>query len=370
MTSNREFMPGLELSRLFYAEAVAPVLAARFPRLDHAAGRLDTGSEVLGFDTPRSMDHWWGPRVTIFLRSDDWSTALADEIKAVMGAELPFDIHGFPTHMEEVDRASGTVFMARTDLRPINHMVFTTTASRFFTSYLGVDPLAGDLTPAQWLAMPEQHLRTIASGGIWHDGPGELTRARALLRWYPDDVWRYVLKAQWRRIEQEEAFPGRCAEVDDELGSRVVAARLVRELIHLALLIEQQYMPYSKWLGTAFARLRCAPALQPVLMSALAATTWPERERHLSTAYHFLASMHNALGVAEAVPDTVSPFFGRPFQVIHGERFAAALEPTISDEAVKRLPAHLGNTTQWVDSTDVLSDARWCARLASLYQAP
>jgi hypothetical protein len=47
---------------------------------------------------------------------------------------------------------------------------------------------------------------------------------------------------------------GRCAEVGDELGSRVVAARLVREVMHLAFLLEQQYLPYSKWLGTAFAR--------------------------------------------------------------------------------------------------------------------
>ena len=64
-----EFMPGLELSRLFYLEAVRPILDRSFPGLPHAAGRLDTGSEVLGFDTARSMDHWWGPRVQLFV---DW----------------------------------------------------------------------------------------------------------------------------------------------------------------------------------------------------------------------------------------------------------------------------------------------------------
>jgi Domain of unknown function (DUF4037) len=63
------------------------------------------------------------------------------------------------------------------------------------------------LAPADWLAMPEQHLRTVASGGVWHDGTGELERAWHVLRWYPRDVWRCVLAAQWRRIEQEEAFP-------------------------------------------------------------------------------------------------------------------------------------------------------------------
>jgi len=84
-----------------------------------------------------------------------------------------------------------------------------------------------------------------------------------------------VLKAQWRRIEQAEAFSGRCAEVGDELGSRVVAARQVREVMHLAFLLERECMPYSKWLGTAFARLRCSAELQPALLGALGAMPFP-----------------------------------------------------------------------------------------------
>jgi hypothetical protein len=360
------FMPGLELSRLFYAEEVAPILAHRFPGLAHAAARIDSGSEVLGFDTRRSMDHWWGPRVTVFLRSEDFTPALAEDIKQVLGNELPFEVHGFPTHMHVVDASTGSVFMARTDQRPINHMVEVSTARDFFGHYLGVQPLDG-LSPSDWLAIPEQHLRTVTSGGVWHDDVGELTRARDVLRWYPDDVWRYLLAAQWRRIEQEEAFPGRCAEVGDELGSRVVAARMVREVMHLAFLLERQYMPYAKWLGSAFSRLPCAGLLEPSLLGALGATQWPERERHLSAAYETVARMQNALGLSEPVADTVSPFHGRPFQVIHGDRFAAALRAAISDEAVKRLRPNPGNTTQWVDSTDMLH-GRWFAPLRALYE--
>jgi hypothetical protein len=359
------FMPGLELSRLFYEEAVAPILAHRFPGLAHAAARLDTGSEVLGFDTRRSMDHWWGPRVAVFLRSEDFAPALADDIKQVMGNELPFEVRGFPTHMHVVDEATGSVFMARTDQRPINHMVDVTTAREFLGSYLGVQPLDG-LAPLDWLAIPEQNLRTVTSGGVWHDAIGELTRAREVLRWYPDDVWRYLLAAQWRRIGQEEAFPGRCVEVGDELGSRVVAARLVREVMHLAFLLERQYMSYAKWLGTAFARLECAATLEPALLGALGATNWPERERQLSAAYETVARMHNAVGLSAPVAETVSPFYGRPFQVIHGDRFVEALRAEITDEAVKRLPPNPGNTTQWVDSTDMMH-ARWFGPLRGLY---
>jgi hypothetical protein len=56
------FVPGLELSRALY-EATAPILARHFPDLAYGAGRLEAGSEVLGFDTARSMDHDWGPRL-------------------------------------------------------------------------------------------------------------------------------------------------------------------------------------------------------------------------------------------------------------------------------------------------------------------
>jgi hypothetical protein len=361
------FMPGLELSRLFYAEAVAPALARYFPGLVHGAGRLGSGSEVLGFDTPRSTDHWWGPSVTLFLRPQDYQAELAAEIRRVLSHELPLIFRGFPTHMHEVNRATGTVFMAPVDRHPVNHMVWITTAPGFFRAYLGTNPLDHELAPPEWLAMAEQHLRTVASGGVWHDGTGELTRARAILAWYPHDVWLYVLAAQWRRIEQEEAFPGRCAEVGDELGSRMVAARLVREVMHLAFLLERQYMSYSKWTGSAFSRLHCVGELEPHLLGALAATSWPEREEHLSAAYETVASMHNALGLTEAVPEQVSPFYGRPYRVIHGDRFARALETAITDERVKKLPRYLGNTTQWADSTDVLSIATWFGRFRDMY---
>src|SRR5205823_13109029 len=176
----------------------------------------------------------------------------------------------------------------------INHMCFIGTVAQLMRWYLGINALDHPLSTGEWLALPEQNLRTIRSGGVWHDGTGDLTRLRSLLHWYPDHIWRYLLRAQWRRIEQEEAFPGRCAEVGDELGSRVVAARMVREVMHLAFLIEREYMPYSKWLGTAFSRLRCAAEMQPALEAALAATTWPERERALSTAYETVAVGFNA----------------------------------------------------------------------------
>ncbi|PYS82501.1 MAG: hypothetical protein DMF67_12580 [Acidobacteria bacterium] len=59
-----DFIPGIELSRLFFFEAVKPVLDAEFPRLRYGAALIGTGSEVLGFDTEMSADHHWGRALT------------------------------------------------------------------------------------------------------------------------------------------------------------------------------------------------------------------------------------------------------------------------------------------------------------------
>src|SRR5215813_5951380 len=91
-----DFIPGLELSRLFFVEAVKPVLDADFPDLRYDAALIETGSEVLGFDTEMSRDHHWGPRVTLYVSADDHAH-VAEAINQAMRRKLPYDIHGYAT---------------------------------------------------------------------------------------------------------------------------------------------------------------------------------------------------------------------------------------------------------------------------------
>ncbi|MFF5842989.1 DUF4037 domain-containing protein [Streptomyces massasporeus] len=204
------------------------------------------------------------------------------------------------------------------------------------------------------LAIPTQRLAEVTAGAIFHDGLGRLIPARAQLAWYPHDLWLHVLACQWQRISQEEAFVGRCGEVDDELGSAVIAARLVRDLMRLCLLMDRRYPPYSKWLGSAFARTPQAAVLTPALSAALTATDWHTREHHLARAYETVAAAHNQLGLTDPVDPTTRTYHSRPFQVLHAERFTAALTARITDQAVRALPL-TGTVDQFVDSTDVLS---------------
>src|SRR3981081_4162455 len=92
-----EFIPGLQLSEMFYREAVLPVLQAQFPDLAHSAALIGYGSETFGFDTERSTDHAWGPRVLLFLKDTDVDTKGA-ALARVLSDRLPRVFRGFSTH--------------------------------------------------------------------------------------------------------------------------------------------------------------------------------------------------------------------------------------------------------------------------------
>ena len=333
------YMPGLQLAREFYAAAVRPLLGEHFPQMPYAAALVGPGSEVVGFDTQRSVDHDWGPRLQVFLTSRDG--ALAEAVTAMLASRLPESFGGYPVAFP-VTEPGGTA----------GHRVQVAGLGAWLTGRLGFDPRR-EVTLLDWLATPAQRLAEVTAGEVFHDGPGELTRVRARLAWYPRDVWLYLLACQWQRIGQEEAFPGRCVEAGDNLGSVIVAARLARDLMRLCLLMHRRYPPYSKWLGTAFARIPGLADLGGSLGAAISAGDWPTREQHLCRAYEKAASLHNELGLTPPLDTRVRGFYERPYQVIDAARFTAALREAISDPLLRRLPA-IGAIDQFTDSTDAL----------------
>lgn len=363
-----DFIPGLELSGLFFSEAVRPILDADFPGLRYAAALIHTGSEVLGFDTEMSADHGWGPRVDLFLADADHA-ALRDVIDAALRHKLPHAFRGYPTSFTEPDPTdNGTQHLEARTSGPVNHKVNVFTPRGFFLNYLAFD-ITRDIEPADWLTFPEQKLRTVTRGAVFHDEVG-LEHSRARFGYYPRDVWLYLLACGWARVGQEEHLMGRAGSVGDEIGSALIGARLVRDLMRLCFLMERTYAPYPKWFGTAFQQLSCAAELSPSLRAALRAETWPERERHLVSAYEHVARMHNALGLTDPLPEVARDFFGRPFRVIALHGHADALLARITAPAVKRIAARqpIGSLEQFSDSTDLVSHAAWRPALRKLYE--
>ncbi|MEA2573321.1 MAG: hypothetical protein QOH93_619 [Chloroflexia bacterium] len=359
------FIPGLQLSEAFYTEAVRPILDADFPNLEHAAALIGWGSDVLGYDTTISTDHHWGPRLLLFLPEAEFEANKA-AVNEALSNKLPYTFRGYSTNFGTPDHI-GVRLLKEVSSGPVQHMVEIFAVGAFFRWYLGYDPLK-ELRPADWLTFSEHRLLGSTSGKVFHDGLGELTEARERIAYYPDDVWLYMLASQWAKIAQEEAFVGRTGDVGDERGSRVIAARLVQYLMRFCFLMERKYAPYPKWFGTGFSRLRCAGTIGPSLDGVLAASSWREREEHMSEAYRSVARMHNDLAITGPLDAEVTNYYGRPYKVIFAERFVEAIRRAITSEEVKALSPNLGSATQFVDSTDLLENTEVRLRLRAVYE--
>lgn len=358
-----KFIPGLQLSELFYQEIVKSLIATEFHGLKYSAALIGSGSEVLGFDTPRSTDHHWGPRVMLFISPND--IGKKKKISDFLSKNLPIRFRGFSTHFGNPAKNGVQLFVEAEAGQPINHLVNIYTTRSYFKEYLNIEP-NDNLSVLDWLTLSEQKLRTIRSGKIFHDQLG-LRAIQKKLHYYPKDVWLYMLASEWKKISQEEPFVGRTGDVGDELGSKIIAARLVQSIMKLCFLMEKEYAPYSKWFGTAFSRLKCANKLTPVLDKILVSQGWKEREKYLSQAYSIIAQMHNNLRITRPLAIKVSSFYNRPYLVIHGEIFANEIMKKVNDREVKKLPASIGSVNQLTNTVDLLDYNPLMERLKALY---
>lgn len=325
---------GSALSRMYYDQLVAPAAAVRWPNLPHAAGRLGSGSDVLGFDDAVSRDHDWGLRLNFLVDAD-----MVAQVEAHLDRVLP-------------DRFSGHPIRFPTTWDPhMRHRVQVEDVRSFVRSRTGANASAS-LSVTDWLSLTGQAVLEVTAGKIFVDTAGELTAARERLAWYPDDLWTYVVATDWARLAQELPFVGRAAERGDDLGSRVIASRLAGVAMHLAHLLERRWPPYSKWAGTSLNQLPRAGAAATSLHRALGATDWQTREQGLVNALRTLHRLQGHVGLP-TVADPVAPFWDRRYRGIRDE-VVTGLEASITDPAVRALPRGVGSVEQWSDNVDVL----------------
>jgi hypothetical protein len=363
------FIKGIELSRTFYQQAVKPILDKHVPELMYSAALIGSGSEVLGYDTEMSSDHHWGPRVMLFLSADDKDT-YEESISQIMSENLPYTFRGYSTHFGDPqygDGDNGTQLMETLTEGAISHRVEMDTIDNFMNDCLGLGSHHA-LTPADWLSIPQQKLLSFTAGDVFHDALG-LQAIREQFAVYPHDIWLYLLACGWSRIGQDEHLAPRAGYVGDELGSAVMAGRLVRSIMQLCFLMEKQYAPYPKWFGTAFAELNCATPLTPLLRRVQTGDTYRQREEALAEAYTILNTMHNTLNITPDISPAVSDFHGRPFIVSNGWRYSEALSNAITDDAVKAIAqrSQIGSIDQFSDNTDMRESVHLRSKIVELY---
>lgn len=358
MTQN--FIPGLQLSNILYEQWVAPAMKKKWPQVPYTAALIGDGSEVLGFDNLTSTDHDWGPRLYLFLQPDDFT--LAPIISRHLETVLPETIEGFPVCFEDPDCQKDFQHSERGG-SPLHGIEFFTLLT-FFKRYLAVDIQA--LTSWNWLTIPEALLLSATKGQIFRDDLG-LKLLQDQISYYPHDIWLYKMAAQWTRISQEEAFFGRCHEMNDHLGSHMILSRLIRDIMALCYMQEKTYIPYNKWFGKGFQQLNCSQELEPLLLKTVQASSFEEKEDYLSLCYQKIAQQHNALKLTDFLTPTTSFYYTRPYQVIRGERFASALKNQIQDSTLTHLSLDIGTVNQYLDSTDLLTRPNICQQLKHMY---
>jgi len=325
---------GAELAAVLYRDAVLPVLDRYHPGLPHAAGRLGTGSDVLGLDDDVSRDHDWGLRLTLLVPAGH-----VEGLDAALAAQLPEEVAGHPTR-----------FATTGDPRA-RHRVEVTTVDDLARAHLGLAAQA-PWDALDWLSLTGQAVLEVGAGAVVADSAGELTRLRERLAWYPDDVWRHVVACDWVRLQQELPFVRRTAERGDDLGSRLLTARLARVAVHLGFLLERRWPPYAKWTGTLFDRLPRAAAVGPLLSAAVRAEHGPEREAALVAALEDLLGVQRAAGLPAPARAT-EPFHDRSSRGVSGE-VVTRLRAGLGDPQLRALPPGVGSVEQCVDDVDVL----------------
>jgi hypothetical protein len=344
-------IPGLELARNFYTDVIQNLI-----NTPHAAALLGEGSEILGYDQPRSTDHSWGPRLQIFVASSK-----VDEVLKAIEQGLPAEFGGYPIRFYSWQ--SGTV----------RHHVEVTTLGKWLISHLGINH-PSDLTPAKWLSIPQQHLLQFTAGEVFRDDTTELLNARKQLAWFPGDVWLWMMASQWHLIGNIQPLLGRTLEASDTRGALLVVFRLIRLMMELSFLQERQYWPYLKWFGTAFSRLEAVKVLGPVFDNITRIDDLTVKENEINHALVLLGGRHNALELTPDVTPQISNFkvgindAVRPYRVINAGEFVKACKSAIMDERLHKIPT-IGSIDQLTNADDLLINfTSWPRKLEKIYQ--
>jgi hypothetical protein len=297
----QEELSGLEIARLYFHEEVEPIIRSVMPALRYSAGLFGDGSDVMGLDDAVSRDHGWGPRCIVLLQAEGFDETRR-ALDAALAARLPLFFRGYTTSFQGRDGSAVIV-----DAPPVKHWVDMTTAEAFLRNYLGVTSAAG-LTGRDWLGMRAFNLLGVTAGAMFRDDLG-FDGTRRQFASYPDDVRRYLIAAEWMKIAEEQAIPGRAGSRGDEAGSAIVGARLAEFAMRIGFHLERRYAPYRKWFGSAFARLENCSRIHGAITRMLTASNWQERDRHWGDALAPLIALHEREGLLAAGKYRTAPVY-------------------------------------------------------------
>ena len=277
-------MNGLELSRAYFEAHGKPMLEQQFPELLPflAAGILGSGSECFGYDDEVSRDHDFEPGFCLFLPGEDVVDRRSAFLLERAYARLPKEFMG----------------VSRAPLQPVGgprHGVFRT--AEYFEEKTGSPD--GILTVSQWLTVPEQSLAEAVNGEIFFDRYGEVTRIRAALSCYPEEIRRKKLAGQLLLMAQSGQYNYlRCIAHGEPAAAQLAAVEFVKSTMAAVFLLSRRYQPYYKWSFRAMRALPELPLLAELLEYLLTTDNGPEMAREKSAVMESIAG--DVIGALQA----------------------------------------------------------------------
>jgi hypothetical protein len=331
MDKNIPFIKGLELNKGFYTDIVKPLLDKKYSNVAYTAALLGYGSDVLGFDTEISMDHNWGPRLQLFV--DD--KKVIPELNKYLSYELPVLYKNFPVNFSKAGY-DGTVRMEFTGTKPVNHLIEIITFEDYLKNRYAIHK-TNNFIYKDWLDFTDQNLIEITSGSVFHDGLKKVHNTREELKFYPLDICKLRLAVLWNYISNKEAFIGRSVALNDYIGLRINANRIINYLIKILFYLENKYIPYSKWFGHSFKQLNVYSDVGDIIIDLLKENVPEKIEDTICILYEKVIEKHNENEELPYLKNKQRHYFNRPYKVIFAENIVRELLNSIHDEEIKKI---------------------------------
>lgn len=233
-------MRGLSLSRSFYEEYGAPMIRERFAEYEPllACGLCGSGSECFGYDDELSRDHDFEPGFCIFVPDGALDRSELFRLERAY-ASLPKEFMGFTR--QQVSPAGG----GRHGVIMLGDFLEARTGRR-----------DGDISPREWMRLPEQYLAEVTNGELFRDGAGIFTAVREKLSHIPHDVMIKKLAGHLFLMFQSGQYNyGRAVARGDTASAQLAAYEFVRHAMGAEFALAGRYMPYYKWSFRAFSEL-------------------------------------------------------------------------------------------------------------------
>ena len=237
-------MNGLEISEAYFAEYGMPMLQERFAGLlPHvAAGLFGSGSECFGYDDELSRDHDFDPGFMLLLPGEDVVDRGQEFALERAYASLPQEFGGI------VRSKMAPVGGARRGVMRLADFLVEKTGS-----------IDGSLTVEQWLSVPSFAFAEVVNGKVFYDGPGDLSRIRAQLARYPEDIRRKKLAGHLLLATQAGQYNyARCLRHGEAGAAQLAVIAFADNAMAAMFLLNNAYRPFYKW---QFRALRALPLL-------------------------------------------------------------------------------------------------------------